>query len=379
MFVKSRTRGLLFCALTLFASASLADATRAQDAARSQSAARTENEEVVRVNTRVVFLDALVRDERTGAPVRDLAREDFEVRADGRARELAYFSREGDARRRPLALVLMLDLSRSTAGRFLRRPEVVESLIAALARLAPEDEVALLASSFGGFGGKPEMLVSLTRDRAQVAAALALAPTLTATMVGSPAMQHSQTIRDDITLPAQILFNEEHEEMVREVARLATVERPDSQVALVRITADAEPMPFAQREEIVARLLRANVTYHALVTDLGFGFRLLSMAGNGALRAASVEAGFSGHVQPLARETGGQVVRVRRPEDYGAGLEQIINGFAARYSLGFALNENERADERLRPLEVRVSARDARGRERRVTVSARRGYYLPQM
>ncbi|MCA1626831.1 MAG: hypothetical protein LC742_02550 [Acidobacteria bacterium] len=47
-------------------------------------------DEVLRVNTRVVFLDALVREKRTGAAVSDLKLENFEVLADGRRREVSY-------------------------------------------------------------------------------------------------------------------------------------------------------------------------------------------------------------------------------------------------------------------------------------------------
>ncbi len=61
-------------------------------------------EDTVRVSTRVVFVDTLVQDKQTGAPVADLTRENFEVLADGKPRALSYFSRAGEGRRRPLAL-----------------------------------------------------------------------------------------------------------------------------------------------------------------------------------------------------------------------------------------------------------------------------------
>ncbi len=338
--------------------------------------AQDNNDEAVRIITRVVFVDTLVQDRRTGAPVTDLARENFEVIADGRPRRLAYFSREGEARQRPLALVLLLDLSRVGAGRFLRRPEVIESLLAALSRLAPEDEVAVMTSSTGGFGGTPEVLLNLTRDRARVAAALSIAPVLVASGVGSS--PQSPVSERDLNNPAEMFFNEEMEHLGREVVRLATAERPNSQVTVVHITDGLQPMPFTQRDEMVTRLVRANANFNALISDSRLGFRLLAMAGNSVLNAISVGASVSGHVQRLSRETGGQVVRVRRPQDYGAGLERIIGGLAARYSLGFSLDEQEQDDGRVRPLEVRVRVRNERGRERNLTVIARRNYYLPR-
>src|SRR5438132_3575161 len=40
--------------------------------------------DTIRINTRVVFLDALVKDKRTGVPISDLKPENFEVYDDGK-------------------------------------------------------------------------------------------------------------------------------------------------------------------------------------------------------------------------------------------------------------------------------------------------------
>ena len=77
--------------------------------------------DTIRVNTRVVFMDALVKDKRTGVPISDLKPENFEVLDDGSPRPITYFTREGQARK-PLALVLILDLRADGAGRYLKAP-----------------------------------------------------------------------------------------------------------------------------------------------------------------------------------------------------------------------------------------------------------------
>src|SRR5438309_11904118 len=89
--------------------------------------------ETIRVRTRVVFLDALVKDKRTGVPISDLKPENFEVYDDGRPRAISYFTREGQARK-PLALVLILDLRDDGAGRFLKRPEILKAMADELAK-----------------------------------------------------------------------------------------------------------------------------------------------------------------------------------------------------------------------------------------------------
>jgi hypothetical protein len=51
--------------------------------------------DTIRVNTRVVFMDALVKDKRTGVPISDLKPENFEILDEGNARPISYFTREG--------------------------------------------------------------------------------------------------------------------------------------------------------------------------------------------------------------------------------------------------------------------------------------------
>lgn len=132
-------------------------------------------EDTLRVRTRVVFLDALVKDKRTGIPISDLKPENFQVFDDGQERLISYFTREGQARK-PLALVIILDCREDGAGRFLKRPEILKAMADELAKLPPEDEVAIVAMNINGENEKRIWLSDFTRDRAQLAAALARVP-----------------------------------------------------------------------------------------------------------------------------------------------------------------------------------------------------------
>jgi hypothetical protein len=78
----------------------------------------------------------------------------------------------------------------------------------------------------------------------------------------------------------------------------------------------------------------------------------------------------------IAEQTGGEAQSVTQAEDYGAALEKLIGNLAARYNLGFTLKESEQDDGRMHKLEVRTKVRDAKGKERKFIVLARRGYYL---
>src|SRR4026208_1335429 len=110
----------------------------------SLSTTAQEVEDTIKIKTRVVFLDALVKDKKTNLPISNLATENFEVLDDGKPRDIAYFTREGQARK-PLALILILDLGEDGAGRFLQRTEILKAMEDELAKSPPGDEVAILA------------------------------------------------------------------------------------------------------------------------------------------------------------------------------------------------------------------------------------------
>src|SRR2546425_2079300 len=128
--------------------------------------------DTIRIQTRVVFLDALVKDKRTGMPIADLRLDNFEVFDEGKPRPISYFTREGQARK-PLALVLILDLRDDGAGRFLKRPEILKAMADELAKLPPEDEVAIVTINANQIDseaimertGRALWLTRLTRDR----------------------------------------------------------------------------------------------------------------------------------------------------------------------------------------------------------------------
>lgn len=144
--------------------------------AGSVNAQAQEVADTIRINTRVVFMDALVKDKRNGVPISDLKVENFEVFDEGKPRAISYFTRDGDTRK-PLALTLVLDLRADGAGRFLKRPEILEIMAAELAKLSREDEVAIMAINFDEDGSR-KVLTDFTRDRSRIAAALQQVPAL---------------------------------------------------------------------------------------------------------------------------------------------------------------------------------------------------------
>ncbi|HEY5885002.1 MAG TPA: VWA domain-containing protein [Pyrinomonadaceae bacterium] len=312
--------------------------------------AQEDKEEVVRVNTRVVFIDTLVKDQRTGISITDLTQDNFEVFDNGKRREITYFTREGDSRTRALALFIILAPLDDGARKNFQRPEVVNSLAAALHKLPPQDEVGLMIL---GRNGDARILTELTLDRAKVVKALTELQKFSERKM--PSADNAPKVLQDAALS---------------IAK----QRPNSQVTVVMLTDSVFLMNQAQRDEVAANLLRANVTFNSLITGTDLMFKLFTPI----LRPAEKEFRWYDSPQYLAEQTGGDSARPRKKKEYGAALERLIGNLAARYNIGFTLSDEEADDGKLRRLEVKVEARDSQGQKRKIDVSARQGYYIPK-
>jgi VWFA-related protein len=397
-------------------------------AARAQEAAET-----IKVHTRVVFLDALVKDKKTGTPISNLAPENFEVLDEGKARPISYFTREGQARK-PLSIVLILDLREDGAGRFLKRPEIRQIMTDALAKLGAGDEVALMAVNIGE-DEKRVWLSDFTRDAAQLTAALARVPDY----IGENA-DHNAQVDEPKNAPNQsngsisigsvdpkkveaaakeqanggepvnvevikgkngsvvtrttnkdgsvslkrvsgsgnvtVELGEVYDmvEAVKESTRRSMQDRPNSQPALVWVSDGIVPVFFEDRDATEQFLNRSNVIFNSLTVEMRTLFKFLMPIGKPV--AGWMGISVYGAPKRMAQQTGGEAVRVSRVKDYGTGLATIVGNLTARYSLGFGLAEQETDDGHLHNLEVRVKAQDEKGKTRKLNVSARKGYYM---
>lgn len=394
--------------------------------------------DTIKVQTRVVFLDALVKDKRTGIPISDLKPENFQVFDDGKPRSISYFTRDGQARK-PLALVLILDCRQDGAGRFLKRPEVLKAMADELAKLPPGDEVAILAMNIGEDEHR-EWLTEFTSDRNQIAAALARVPPFvetpekfdtgrepkintgtaetaakpegkgslsigahkkegaaqpaptpddvveTETVKGKNGATVVRTFKKDGSISVKRTSSSGHVVLelddiydmaaaVRDSSRTMAKIRPNSQPAIVWVSDGIAPIFFEDRDETGKVLIRDNVIFNSLTVDLRTLLKFLMPIGKPL--AGWMGVSIYGSAKRLAQQSGGEAVRVSRVSDYGSGLSRVIGNLTARYSLGFSLAEAEKDDGRLHNLEVRVKAEDAKGKTRKLSVSSRQGYYMP--
>jgi VWFA-related protein len=372
-----------------------------------------EVEDTIKIKTRVVFLDALVKDKKTNLPISNLTTGNFEVLDDGKARNISYFTREGQARK-PLALILILDLREDGAGRFLKQTEILKAMESELAKLPPGDEVAIMAMDIAE-DEQRLWLTDFTNDRAQLAAALARVPAMcgpdngpapeavervaqTSAGEGKPDdIIETETIRGrnggtvmretrrdgsvnvkrvnkkgNVTVDLGDVYD--MAAAVRDATRKAEQLRPNSQPSIVWISDGIAPIFFEDRDATEQILIRNNVIFNSLTVELRTLFKFLMPVA----KASGGWLGMSiyGSAKHLAQRSGGEAVKVGRAKDYGTGLSRIIGNLTARYSLGFALAESEVDDGRMHTLEVRVKAKDEKGKTRKLQVSSRQGYYM---
>lgn len=373
-----------------------------------------EVEDTIKIKTRVVFLDALVKDRKTNLPISNLTTDNFAVLDEGKPRNLTYFSREGQARK-PLALVLILDLRADGAGRFLKQAAILKSMEDELAKLPPGDEVAILAMDMNNEDEERLWLSEFTNERAKLAAALARVPAMCVSSEGTPKPSPSpspsaspaegkpedivetETIRGkngvtitrstrrdgrvevkrvnkdgDVTIDMGDVYD--MAAAVKDATRKAAELRPNSQTSIVWISDGIAPIFFEDRDATEQILIRDNVIFSSLTVELRTLFKFLMPIGKPI--AGWMGLSLYGSAKYLAQQSGGEAVKVGRAKDYGAGLSRIIGNLTARYSLGFALAEDENDDGRLHSLEVRVNAKDEKGKPRKLQVSSRQGYYM---
>src|SRR5256886_4350596 len=407
--------------------------------------------DTIKIRTRVVFMDALVKDKRTGTPISDLKPDNFELFDDGKPRTISYFNSEGQARK-PLALILILDLRDDGAGRFLKRDEVRAAIVDELAKLPAGDEVAILAINLNTVddktaairNGKAMWLTEFTRDRTQLETALARIPVLVApspesdkkdaskhdpnspdresnasisvssdtdknksgdsakspqdkpkendvleteTIKGKDGAVVTRTIKKDGSVnirrtssSGKVNFQLDNiydmAGATRDATHIVEEKRPNSQAAIVWLSDGIAPI---FKEDVGATeqiLIRQNAIFNTLNVDMRTLYKFLLPFGQPLIGWTGLNIAGSG--KQLAQQSGGEKVHGNPGQEYNSRPTRVVGDLNARYSLGFKLEEGEKDDGRLHELVLRVKATDAKGKQRRIEVSSRRGYYMPK-
>ncbi|HTF69776.1 MAG TPA: hypothetical protein VK638_44575, partial [Edaphobacter sp.] len=194
----------------------------------------------------------MVRDLANRKPVGNLSRDDFRMRIDGKERQISYFRHDGDDRR-PLAMLIFLNLAPEGGLQKMSDPAALASFKEALAKLAPEDEVAVFASR-DWFVGVAKEMCGLSRDR-QAAA---------------------QAMQDSVRMALETTESERKaDRSVRDKSMSAAVQRaigavrmrPGSQLALIYVSDGMNTLDTIEagsRQELAEQLQAANVSFSSM-------------------------------------------------------------------------------------------------------------------
>ena len=288
-------------------------------------------DEVIKVNTDLVVLDAQVISKKTKRPVGDLRREDFELYEDGARREIGYFGRD----ELPLSVLLLLDVSRSVRPIIER---VGEGALGAMERLKPEDEVAVMA-----FATSPKLVQGFTKDRR-----------LTAEKIKEASREESLGRGTFLT---EALF-----EAAREVPNATN---PASRRVVVVVT---DNVALLGGDDAVRRtkteLLESGAVVYGLVVRAAFG-KIFDVVTFGKVNP----------VEQFSGETGGEVMGADKKE-VDAKLGEMFARLRTRYSLGFK-PASTKEDGTLHRLKLQLTPEAAK-RIGKVIVVTRQGYYYRQ-
>jgi VWFA-related protein len=269
----------------------------------------------LKINVDLVTVDTIVRDRR-GTAIGNLTGEDFLIYDNGIAQPLTHFSRD----RLPLAVALVIDRSGSV-GRYL--PDLCSAGISALERLKPQDQVVLYA-----FDECPSRLTELTDDRGEVA-----------DKIGEIKTGRSTNIYGSIF----------------EAARFLRQKAPGLRRAIVLISDNQSTLfPMADKDVLTA-VLESSVALFSIRTP-----------GDNA-----AYAGDPGSIERIAKESGGEVMKLGSAEKLSAALDRAISNLRMGYTLGFSPAKVEN-DHSLHRLSVKMNpATPCPG----CRVQARNGYY----
>ena len=286
----------------------------------------------LKIGTRIVAVNAVVLD-ANGQQVRDLTKEDFELKQDGKPIEIRYFSEDSDL---PLTLGLLVDTSGSQKT-FLE-DEIRASDVFFQAMLRRPTDRALLVQF------DTEVLLR----QAMTASANALENTLRyLDMPRGPTM--------DSTRNGTLLYDA----IVK--TSNAWLGREPGRRAMVVLTDGVDTTSKATLEQAITAAQKADVAvYSVQYSAVGeFGRSTLTREWAQGLRV----------LQEISSATGGRVFMVTTTMKLRDIFEEIERDMRLQYQLGYTPPESKPGE--YHKIELKAGGK-------KMTVHARKGYYTPE-
>jgi VWFA-related protein len=313
-----QTRPRLFRVFLLCICATLAPVVAAQEVGP---------DDVIKVNTDLVVLDAQVIDKKTRKVFGPLRKEDFQILEENLKQQIVYFGQD----QLPLSVLLLLDISGSV------RPVIQtigEGANNALRHLKPEDEVAIMP-----FADFPRLIQSFTKDRARTAQRI--------------------TQASNMDLGSGTMLYDALDKAAREINKGTN---PANRRAIIVITDNLAFGSDDSVQRVQRELAESGAVIYGLIVRSGFAkvFNVLTL---GKVKG----------VDTFAEETGGEVLGANRSE-VDSRLGEMFTRLRTRYTIGYRPPEtNEEGAYRRVKVQLTPATMKA---NKNLVVRVRRGYYF---
>ena len=268
-----------------------------------------------------------------GRLVTTLARDDFEIRDEGKPQPITLF----DNTPQPVRLIVMLDVSGSMEGNLPLLRAAAEELFV---RLRPDDLVRV-----GSFGNEVALGPAFTRDPDELLAAL---PTAIAPNAPTPLWRAIDEAMDAF-------------EGAGEERRV---------ILVLSDGKDSGPVNFRQRYVSQAEVIDRARDDNAMVYAIGMRSRGRQQTrpgiGPAALQAMLTADLPDPGLARVAEQTGGGYTEIRFGEDLGAAFARVADELHSQYLIGFA---PPKRDGKVHDIDVRVGQRGLKPRARKSYVA----------
>ncbi|HEV7821155.1 MAG TPA: VWA domain-containing protein [Burkholderiales bacterium] len=293
--------------------------------------------DAVKLAVDLVQLDAQVLQQKTGRIAGNMNKESFTLMEDGVKQTITHFSQDT----LPLSVILLIDRG-GCMDPF--SDSVHNATMAALSRLRPQDEVALMA-----FHNSVDLVAGFTRDKRRIFDALHRVP------------PHDEQ--------ANHCFNRAFDEAAAYMNHAANPDGRRVIIVLTGITTDFD-CPGPSGEEARRAVLESGAVVCGIIPKTAEQ-RLESGIMRTVTGIGGVFKAKASNLNKLAEETGGEVLS-DKPEMLNHVFNDLIDHLRTRYVIGF-VSTNTKRDGTFRKIKLDVAQPSAKS-EDRLVVRTRRGY-----
>jgi Ca-activated chloride channel homolog len=323
--------------LSLYASSVVVPQTRERTVTQS----KTDRVDTVKVDVDLVVLDALVLQKKTARIVGSLKQGDFILTEDGVRQEITHFGQNNA----PLSVLLLVDRG-GCLDPF--GEQVQAATLAALSRLKPQDEVALMA-----YSDSVELVQGFVRDRRRIEEALKRVP---------KANEEANHCLNRAFYDAAQYMIEAGNPVGRRVI-----------IVITAVTSNTDCDGPSSKE--AARAIYESGSVVCGLIPSSPGQRIENGIASMGTRIGRIFKIPAVSIKELAEETGGEVLD-DKPETLDRAFNTLIDHLRTRYQLGF-VSSNKKRDGTTRKLKLEIipAAKKSQGE---LVIKTRRTYVAPK-